>query len=730
MFLLSELRERFRALLFRAREDRELEEELAFHLEQQTEANIARGMKPEEARRQAHLALGGLAQIREATRDARGVRWLDDFAADVRYALRTFVRSLGFTLSAVLTLGLGIGAVTAIYSVVHPLLLDPLPFEGGDRLARLWYADPRSGMSITPHTPVSEAWQRDARPIEMIEEYAYSEFRHGGPDGVELVSGIRVSHRFLDLLGLRPALGRWFGSDEMSEDADVVLLGYGYWKRAYGGRADVVGQTIELDGRRRTIIGVVPAKLAAFEARDIWAPLHPTPGCETMGCGMLLARLRPGVSDAVAEGERTAIAARVVETEGLGADWGEWGARLVRPRDELATGLRGALRVVAVAVGLVLLVGAGLLTRGLIRLQATDPGFRSEGLYSVQVVLPEAVFASESSRAALRAELLERLRGMPGIEAATIVSSAPPHYGFMRGAPEAEGGERVDEVTLVSAARVHADYFATAGIPILEGRGSRRPRSRRRRPSSCSAIGPRGASGRRAARSGGGCASTRRGGWLTVVGVAGEIAAQGGLLRSGPSRLQAHQPFSEFSARLPRLGVLPVRAAGPDDAVAARIRAFFRAVAPDVAIREIASVDAQLDRTLAGPRFNAALLSAFATLALLLAAVGLYGVLAYAVRRQKREIGIRKAVGAPRGEIVRSVVGEALTPVAIGTALGLAGALAAGRVIESQLYGFPARDPLTFVAVVGVMLATALVAALIPVRLATRVDPMVALRAE
>lgn len=215
-----------------------------------------------------------------------------------------------------------------------------------------------------------------------------------------------------------------------------------------------------------------------------------------------------------------------------------------------------------------------------------------------------------------------------------------------------------------------------------------------------------------------------------MVGVAGEIAAQGGLLRSGPSRLQAHQPFSEFSARLPRLGVLPVRAAGPDDAVAARIRAFFRAVAPDVAIHEIASVDAQLDRTLAGPRFNAALLSAFATLALLLAAVGLYGVLAYAVRRQKREIGIRKAVGAPRGEIVRSVVGEALTPVAIGTALGLAGALAAGRVIESQLYGFPARDPLTFVAVVGVMLATALVAALIPVRLATRVDPMVALRAE
>jgi predicted permease len=875
MSIVSEIRERLRSLFSRGRRDRELDEELAFHLEMATQENLRRGLTPEEARRQAYLRLGGVAQVREATRDARGIRWFDDFVADIRYALRGFVRAPGFALAAVLTLGLGIGATTAIYSVVHPLLLDPLPFEGGDRLARLWYAEPKSGMSITPLAPVTEAWQRDARSIEAVENYAYAEFRHGGPDGIELVSGLHVSHTFFDMLGVRPLLGRSFGGDELREDADVVLLGYGYWKRAFGGRGDVVGESLELDGRMRTIIGVVPAKLAAFEARDIWAPLYPVPGCESMGCGMLLARLRPGVPDSVAERELSTIAARAVEEAGLGEEWGAWVARLMRPQDELRSGLRDALRVLALAVGLVLLVaaanvahlllaravvreremavrgalgagrarlvrqlltegallgagggvaglviahwalrlilglrpagledldraglspsvllfclaisvltvllfglapavragrtdpgtalrggpsatadrtgvrlrrvlvaaevaltvvllvGAGLLTRGLIRLQATDPGFRSEGLYAVQVVLPEATYASAPSRAALRAELLERLRGMPGIDAATIVSSAPPRYGVMRGAPEAEGGQDMEEATLLSHTRVHADYFVTAGIPILEGRGFTEAEVGANAP--VVVISDRTA--RRLWPQGGAVGSRLRlieqWEWLTVVGVAGEIAAEG-LLRTGPPRLQVHVPFAELS-RLPQLGTLLVRATGSDDVVVAQIRAVFRSVAPDVAIRNIGSVDAQLARTLAGPRFNAALLASFAGLALLLAAIGLYGVLAYAVRRRTREFGIRKAVGAPRGEIVRSVVMEALVPVAIGTGLGLAGALAAGRVIESQLYGFPARDPLTLAAVVGVMLATALVAALVPARLATRVDPMVALRAE
>jgi predicted permease len=494
--LFAEIRERLRALFFRGREDRELDEELEFHLEMATQENLRRGLAPEEARRQARLRLGGVSQVRESTRDARGIRWVDDIVADIRYALRGFVRTPGFAVAAVLTLGLGIGATTATYSVVHPLLLDPLPFEGGDRL---------------------------------------------------------------------------------------------------------------------------------------------------------------------------------------------------------------------------------------IRLQATDPGFRSEGLYSVRVALPEAAYASEPSRATLRAELLERLRGMPGIDAATIASGAPPEYGFMRGAPEAEGGESVEEVTLVNFSRVHADYFATTGVPILEGRGFTEGEVEANAP--VVVISDRMA--RRLWPLGGAVGGRLRlhapGQWLPVVGVAGEIAAEG-LLRSGPLRLQAHQPYSELS-RLPQLGVLLVRATGEDEAIVAQLRDVFRSVAPDVAIRGITSVDAQMARTLAGPRFNAALLSSFAALALVLAAVGLDGVLADAVRRRTREFGIRKAVGAPRGEIVRSVVREALAPVALGTGLGVAGALAAGRVIESQLCGFPSRDPLTLVAVVGVMLATAVIAALVPARLATRVDPMVALRA-
>lgn len=867
--LLRDVRGCLHSLFTRSREDRELDEELAFHLDMAADENVRRGMAPDEARRQARLRLGGPTQVREAVRDARGLRWLDDLTADMRYTLRTFRRAPGFTAAALLTLGLGIGATTAVFSVVHPLLLDPLPFEGGNRMARLWYADATSGMMVSPPEELAEAWRARAHSIEAIEGYGNLQYRRVGPDGPELVAGTAVSHTFLDFVGLAPVLGRMFTAEEVRDDADVVLLGHGFWKREFGGRADVVGESIELDERPHTIIGVMAARLAAFASSEIWAP---NAGFD-LGSGLLMARLRPGVEDSAVLRELTAIAADVPESRA----WGDgWGARLVRPQDGLGRGLRDVLRVLPVAVGLVLLiasanvahllmaravtrrrelavrgalgagrarlvrqlltesallaagggalglllghlglrailglrpagledldraglspevllfclgvtlltvlifgvapavragrtdpgtalkggpaetvdragarirramiaaevaltvvllVGAGLLTRGMIQLHTTDPGFRAEGLYTVRVALPEANYGSEAVRSALRDELLERLRATPGIEAATIASGAPPRYGFMRGAPESRDGSGFDDVTLISKGRVYADYFRIAGIPITEGRAFTEAEVSTNAPvvvlgeSLARRLWPHGDAVGREMR------FNEQGRWLTVVGVAGDIATDG-LLRSGPPRLQAHTPFTEFSASRPELGILVVRASGEATAVVGQLRAILRDVAPDAPVREIASIDAQLRRTLAAPRFNATLLGIFAGLALLLSAVGLYGVLAYAVRRRTREFGIRKAVGAPSAAIARAVVAEAAGPVAVGALLGLLGALAAGRAIESLLYGFPARDPVTFGAVVAVIIATTLLAALVPTRLALKADPVVALRAE
>lgn len=795
---------------------------------------------------------------------------MNAFLQDTRYAARLLGKAPGFTTVAVLTVALGIGAVTAVYSVAHPLLLNPLPFEDGDRLAFIWQQDPRAGMSISPTGGMAEAWRDQSRTLEGVEIYGGLQFRRSGPDGAELISAGRVSSSFFDFLGVDPVLGRTFTEREAGTGARVALLDYGYWQREFGGRGDVVGETLRLDAEPYTVIGVAPAELAALESRDIW--VGPGPGPQGRPGGSVIARIRPGVDDATVEAELALIVERLSPEHKV---QGEWVPRLARPQDFLSGGLRNAIFLLAAAVTLVLLIastnvahlllargtargreiavrsaigasrgrivrqllteslllgaaggglgfllawwgvdalvafrptgledleragvsapvllfssgislftvllfglvpslrtgavgpatilkgagtttgrsgararrallvfelaltvvllaGAGLLTRSLVNLQNREPGFRPEGLVATRTVFPESRYATPASRDALRAELLSGVGRIPGVTAATIASSVPSDYGVMVAAPERYGGGESMPRTLLAAAFVPADYFRTLGIPILEGRPFTTDEVSRSAnvvvigESMARSLWPGGSA------VGGVLRFSESGEWITVVGVAADIAAQG-LIAFPARRMQVHLPFRELQGGPPMPATFIVRTQEDIDGVASHVRSLVRSIDPEIVVEEIAPVEALLARTIAGPRFNALILTLLAALALCLAGVGLFGVLSYTVSRRTREIGIMKAIGAPSNAIFRSVLLDAIAPVALGLVLGLSLAVAAGRYAESFLHDTPPHDPVTLLGVSVVLLGISLLASYLPARRANRVDAMVAMQTE
>jgi predicted permease len=366
MRILAFLRSLWLSLARRKRADRALENEVRAYVDLLAAEYERAGMEPAAARRRAMVESRGIEQVKEATRDA----WVGDgmltFARELRFALRSLARNPGFSTAAIITIALGIGATTVVFSAVNRVLLHPLPFEGGERMVYVWLGSDRYSFIVTPSAPVVEAWQRDAHSFESLEAFTQEQLYWSNGDDEKKIAGLRVSPGILRFFGLSPAVGRTFAAGETVPGGPrVVMLGYGFWRRAFGGRRDVVGSTVRLRDGVYDVIGVMPRRLAYFDDAEIWLPRTSASASDTVVQHyQVIGKLRPGVTPDAAQSELRTIAGRLPSDGG-----GEWNAKVVEPGTFISSSLKSGLPILLGAVGFVLLIACSnvallLLARG------------------------------------------------------------------------------------------------------------------------------------------------------------------------------------------------------------------------------------------------------------------------------------------------------------------------------------------------------------------------------
>jgi predicted permease len=885
---------RLAGVFVRHRADADLQEELQAHLEMETAENIRRGMPPAEARRQALLSAGGLTQAAEAVRDQRGLPWLESIVADIRYALRTLRHSPAFTTVVVLTLALGIGANTAIFSVVRGVLLKPLPHKDGDRLVYLRHSAEGPGQAnIGFSVPEVRDFRTGAPSLGGIAEYSpWFGILRGDHDAIRVDLGL-VTGNFFEIMGLSPALGRLTRpSDDGKGVPPVMVLTHEFWLRRYGGDSGIVGRQVKVDGTSVTVIGVVQpapyfpdridallnmvvsdhhlsafmvesrahrmtemiarlapgatvdqarAEVAAVQARTLLE--HPEaydpaarhrvaliPFKEALGeraqltlwllmsaaafvmiisvanvanltlmrgvrrshelvvraaLGAGVARLRrlllaenllltlagaglgvliaigsvgllislaerysPRASeirlDVVALGFALGLSVAValllsflaaLPKEGRFASWIAAGGRRMSdsPRKHR---LQRGLVVAQVAVSVVLLAGAGLLTRTMIRLSSVATGLRTEEVLTLPVPLVEPTRIDPATDAAAKA-LYDRMRGeievLPGVIAVGLGSTMPLQTSMIQLEVKAEGkapaaGEAVPRADFRTA---NPDYFRAAGIPLLRGRefsitdrfGSA-PVLIINQTLADRFFPGEDPLGKRIAWTGEVLKFTPfSGDWRTIVGVVGNT--QDGGLDAEPRAVA----FAPFAQELTIFGGLVIRADSNVSQLAGTATGIVRRLAPGVPIEKVLTVAQIKDQSVSPRRLNAVLVSLFGILAVIIAAVGIAGVLGFSVSARTQEIGIRMSLGADRGRVQRMVLGEGGVLLAIGLVVGVAGGFFAARVIRGLLFGVAPHDPATFIGVAVLMGAIGIGACWIPALRAARVDPAITMRA-
>ncbi|HET7752123.1 MAG TPA: ABC transporter permease [Terriglobales bacterium] len=896
---LSSLWAGFLALFRRQKAEQELEEELSSYLRASAEEKARAGMSEEEARRAARLELGSAEAIKEEVRAAGWENALATCWQDFRYALRTLRKSPGFTLVAILTLALGIGANAALFSVVNTVLLRPLPFKDPSRLMMLYEGLPQVGspkipFSIPDFTLVRRG-QKSFESVGAIQDKELEVSGHGEPDRI---IGARVSASIFPMLGVPPVLGRFFRPEDDAPGQNVAVLSYGLWQSRYGGRPDIVGETIELDRQPYTVIGVMPKHFvlplpgprANFLPAALWVPMAFTPA-ELQGWGLrydlsVLARLRPGVTVQQANSEGQALGA-AIESQypqdvlkdfygarlvlpvflwgeevrgpvrplllvlmaavglvlliactnvatllvsraaarqreiavrralgatrarllrhllseslllalaggGLGlllALWGKGALLALAPADiplpqnvgfgpavllfalgiscltavlfglapawytagrdlqqslqeggrNRATGrarhrLQGTFVAVEFGLALVLLIGAGLLIRSFGKLLGTDLGFDAGHVLTMEIPLPAQAYPRAPQIRNFYQRLSDEVPNLPGVKQAGIADDLPLEAAVFH-TLEIEGRPQVGKPPAVAETWVLGNYFRTMRIPLREGRLFTPQDKENSQP--VVIISQRMAKqywpgqdpiGKRLRHE-------ENQPWITIVGVVGDVN-DGPVGR--PRQPHIYIPFLQLSDALTAenvIGVarsmnLAVRTAGAPAALASAVVARVHSLDPDVAVANIATMPQVVSSSLAGPRFNTSLLSLFAGFALFLSAIGIYGVLAYAVSQQRHEIGIRMALGARPRHVLRFVLAWGTRLACLGAGFGIVAALALTRLMKGLLYGVDATDPLTFAGVTLLLLVVALLASYLPARRATRVDPMVALRCE
>ncbi|HKQ74106.1 MAG TPA: ABC transporter permease [Blastocatellia bacterium] len=881
--MLSKLRTRLRALLRQSEMERELDEELRDHIERQTEQNIRLGMNPEEAREAARRSFGGIELAKERSRDSRGLRWFEDLVQDLRYGARMLVRSPGFTFVAALTLALGIGANTAIFSVIEAVILRPLPYQDSDRLCMLWKSVPARNIEWDwTSYPTIRDWREQSRSFEdmaIILRPDGSEVVLQSDAGPERIQGSKVSRNFFEMLGVNPLLGRTFSEDEARRGDDVVVLSYGFWQRRFGGDGAVLGRTLLLDNRSVTIIGVMPAYFQfpdknaqlwlLLSGDNRWAKFQEIRLADAFGA---LARLRSGVSIEEARAEMNAVAGRLARqypatdanlgirvaplfdqiagaqlrralwilggaalcalliacsniasllvargaarrkelavraalgagawrllrqlaTENIllsllgglvGLWFAHWALRALLafvpedlPRADgvaingtalafaftlcLLTGVvfgllpaaqitrgnlheslnesgrsasagagvrraRGLLVAAQFTLAIVLLAGAGLMVRSFLLLDAVKPGFDTTHLLTIDLELHGPRYDEARIRAFFE-EAIQKIEALPGVRGAAVGSAV---YGSLKGrVPNQniviEGSPATQDPERHGRDIVSDGYFRVMGIPLRQGRlfsaedhpGSppvaviNETMARRYWPSE-SPLGKRFKEVLPGLDSA----------WLTVIGVVGDITPN----RDGRMYPMFYHTIQQWVLLNENL---VIRTETPTLELAAAVRRVIHSIDSTVPGFEITTVEqaiANLDRH---RKFQTQLIAVFSVTALLLAALGLYGLMSYLVAQRTKEIGIRITLGARRRDLLKLIIGQGMAVALPGVLLGLAAALAVTRLIKSLLFGVSANDPLTFGVIALLLLCVAFLACLVPARRATRVDPLTALR--
>ncbi len=886
-----------RALTRRAAVERELDEEMRFHLEMEERHRQVGGMDAAAARAATLRDFGGVARVKDECRDSWGVRIIDDLRHDLAFAARTLGKAPSFTLVVVITLALGIGANSAIFSAVENVLLAPLPYAGGDRLLHVHQMSRSTGFDGFSPLDLAD-YRAQSQTLDEVVEYHSMPFNLlGRGDPLRVQTGV-VSAEYFDVLGVAPILGRTFRPGEDRVGAEPVLvLSYNFWWRAFGGDPSIVGQTFTMNDRVHTVIGVLPP-LPHYRDQsvenDVYMPVSACPFRSSarmandrgMRMVKMFARMKPGVTldavradlDAMAyrlssaypkehpadlglsvsptslreeltqdarptllllfataffvlvivcanvanlmlarlmrrERElavRTALGAgrsrllRQLLTEGvllavvggaLGLLLASAGLDLLRsfaarftPRAQeihingavlvftlvisLLTGiafglipalwmrfslvgslkegseqttagsrshrLRNALIVGQIAVSFMLLVGAGLMIRSLMKLQAVNPGFNPENVLTARIDLNWSKYTDDQKVRNFTDALEEHLKAAPGVLSTAVASRVP-----MNGATPSSASFIIDGRIIPAgqpgpAADLRAasvEYFRTIGISVIRGRSF----------TASDQVEPAGASAAASAGAAAGAVAVINQSmarrywanddpidkrvsfdngehWIRIVGVVGDVK-QYGLDRDATNEL--YVPWTFSPSRDVRV---VVRTAGDPASLGQRIRDGVRRIDPAQPVTSVETLERFRDESLASPRLTTMLLTLFAAVALIIAATGLLGVIAFSVSQRTQEIAIRMALGAERLGVVGMVVRQGLTLVALGLGAGTLGALALTRVMKGLLFDVGPTDPVTFVTVAIVLFAVAALACLLPAGRATRISPLVALR--
>lgn len=890
--MLDDMKYRLRALLRRDTLDAEMDEELRVHFEKHVEKLLAAGLTREEATRRARLTFGGHEQLKEECREARGVSFFDSLKRDVMYGFRVLRKNPGFTAVAIVTLALGIGATTAIFSVINSVLLRPLPYLDPANLVMVWE---NNSQHPNPHNTVSPPdyldWEKQTdtfSSMAAIFDQRANLTGNGLPEQVVLQD---VSADFFSVLGVNPILGPGFTAENRMEGHDnVVILSYGFWKERFGSDPSITGKTVTINGHPLAIVGVAPQNFQWFikdgsltgAKPQMWSPFaFPKSFSERKNVGRFLtvvARLKPGISPSQAQTRMTAVAARIAAAY---PDFnGYWGANVVPLREQVSGDLRPALivlfgavalvlviacanvsslllaraanrekelavrtaigaspwqiarqlltesvllaciggvsgiglafwgsnallavgpanlldlrsisidwRVLAFAAGstmaagllfgflpsflaaqsdtsetlkeggrgtsaarhrgyarsafvvaqmclaLVLLAASGLLIRSFVRLVGVDPGFDASHLLTFKVSLPTAKYKDDPARLAFFRYFLTRISTVPGVRAVTM-NSYPPFSGLgaatdvrlLNQPQQAQADLPVAAVRVVGP-----NYFSTMQIPLRAGRDFNAEELTQERhvviinqafaDKYLSAVNPLGQKAVIFMKS----LEESQNPSSEIIGVVGDVRQIGLDTPAEPTVYWPHPElvYSEMA--------LLVRTTNDPLASVSAVRSELQQMDAELPMAGIASMDQLLSDSISRSRFTMLLLGIFAAIALILASVGIYGVIAYSVAQRSQEFGIRMALGANSRNVLRLVLRHGAFLTSLGIGLGILLSLAVTRFIATLLYGTSATDPLTFAAVALLLALVALAACYIPARRATRVDPIIALRYE
>jgi putative ABC transport system permease protein len=858
--------------------ERELNEELRYHMDREIEQNLRDGMSPEEARYAALRTFGGLEQAREECREARGVRFIEDLWQDLWYAVRLLWKKPGFTLVAVLTLSLGIGASTAIFSAVNPILFESLPYPHAGQVTMIWDIGPDGSRADITYGTYRELLER-SRSFDALAVMGSWQPTMTGPAEPERLNGQRVSASYFRVLGIAPTIGRDFDpSDDLLNSPGVTIISDGLWQRRFGGDRTIVGRQITLDDDAYTVIGIMPSGFenVLASSAELWRPLqYDMSQGRAWGHHLhMVGRLRSGVGIDQARGELDTIArapvpeftrppwaaiekgltlnslqdditrgvkpallaifgavmlmlliacvnvtnlllARSAQRRGefaIRVALGAGRTRLIRQllteslllavlggalgmlvagygisalmalsppelprvnaieidgaafafalgittliglivglipalqssRSDLHGGLqqgsqriagghqltRRMLVVAQVALALVLLVSAGLLLRSLERLFAVDAGFDASHLLTMQVQTSGHRFDDAATTHRFFEQALEAVRQSPGVTGAAFTSQLPlsgdlDEYGVHF---ESNPAPEEDHTALLYA--VTPGYFEVMGIPLRRGRlldahdvaGApvavliSESFAKRKFPGT-DPIGQRLHIG------------PNEGPWYTVVGVVADVK-QTSLAVSRPDAAYITTTQWRFANKAMSL---VVRSRGDAAALTPLIRNAIWSVDKNQPIVRIATMEDLLKASAAERRFALILFEAFGIVALVLAATGIYGVLSGSVTERTREIGVRLALGASRGNILSLVLRQGMTLTGLGVVIGLTGAVAASHAIVTLLFGVSRLDPVTYLGVIVLLSGVSVVACWLPAWRAARVDPSITLRAE